>query len=292
MKFSAHAGYYSTPITVNNGIVNKESSIKSALLATTFPAGYYSGKDIDITPTAIYAAYQGKNNTGISGNQTISKTAQTEIQLGISDSIAIQPGYYPYAVKVDNSIINRGSQECTITTNGKQTLPAGYYDGITIVTDLAQTTGSIKYYHHVHSTANTTTTKETDTITPTTDGYTDDYQSSVSGGCFTRAYYHHPAGTSTGPCGGTFVGQLRDWNAEEGEPGSSWYTRYVCNRCGAHNGTDGGDHNGETKGTCNNIVTVSYDAYWDYNAAGADSVVYECNCGYTRGQLVEARIKY
>ena len=292
MKFSAHAGYYSTPITVNNGIVNRNNSIKSALLATTFPAGYYSGKDINITPTAIHAAYTGQNNTGISGNQTISKTAQTEIQLGISDSIAIQPGYYPYAVKVDNSIIDQSSnyKEVTITTNGKQTLPAGYYNGLTIVTSLDQTTGTIEYYHHMHSLENTTSTTHSDQLQATAAEkaqYTlsDDYQSSVSKGCFTRAYYHHPGGSR--PCGGTISAHFEDYG-EDG--GSSWYTKWICDSCGKHYGTDGGDHRGETKGTCDN--PISYEAYWDYNAEGADAVVYLCNCGYTQGQVVEAVIKY
>ncbi|MBQ9303157.1 MAG: hypothetical protein IJ208_08505, partial [Butyrivibrio sp.] len=174
------AGYYSTPITVNNGIVNKESSIKSALLAPTFPAGYYSGKDIDVPNLATYQTVNGSDNNGINSNVSISTSTANSYNLGINDALVFPAGYYNQSITVNNSIINKGSKDITITNASETiTLPAGYYSQITAHTSIDASSfpnASLTYYlKHQHVDANG-------------EVHDSEYIAETSGGCYTEYY--------------------------------------------------------------------------------------------------------
>ena len=173
------------------------------------------------------------------------------------------------------------------------TLDAGYYDSVTISTDITSLTGTITYTHHQcsNTTANLTYTDTlisatgAESVSETTvNGQT---VSTSKGGCYTTPYYYysvyHAASSTTTTCGG---GYHQEGYAGKSDGGS--YPVYVCNTCGY-------TQVGGVWGTHTRTVTTPAYYTYHYGTSYSGSLLrtyYLKTCGYTNGQLLSATITY
>lgn len=195
------------------------------------------------------------------------------------------------------------------------TLPAGYYDAVTVTTSITNLTGTITYSHHIHSLDSNSETEENTqlAVTSVTSGYADTHVSSDKGGCFTEPYYSYTYNSSTPCTAGTSSITPVAAGQRDDEWGNTVYFAYVkCNYCGgrspsyscygsseeacrnarAHciSGTLTISHgsvnkSGSGEGTAAQMATVM-------NITSKTVVGYSCSCGYTNGQVLSATITY
>jgi hypothetical protein len=122
-----------------------------------------------------------------------------EVVLDVDQQVTLPAGYYEAPITVSNGVINRGTISHVFNGAGEKSYEEGYYTGGVISGDVERSASSYawKVYHHVHSTANTTTVKETTNFDVTTDGPADNTRSSTRGGCFQKIQYHaHSTGSN------------------------------------------------------------------------------------------------
>lgn len=133
--------------------------------------------NIPAPTTAVGKYYTAGDNSGLGvGIEPSNPTADvdvdgiTTINIGVNESITLPSGYYPNDITIQNNVVNRGSFTTLLTSEQNAVnLPAGYYNGLSISTDLTKINGKITYtlgHHHTGS-------------------------ASSGGGCYTRAVAHY-----------------------------------------------------------------------------------------------------
>ena len=156
---------------------------------------------------------------------------------------------------------NKGTARVILdASKQKTTLPAGYYSSIEISTTL-NPTGTTKYTHHIHSTANKTSTIVDQSFSSGA-AYGEE-TSKTSGGCYTKAL--------SGICGTSVTCNSEDWGGitSDGTRNHIWYAH--CPNCS--NRIEG--ERGETK-TCTRWINSGYEA----------------DCGYVSGQVIKAETTF
>ena len=104
-------GFYSKPITIRNGIVNRGKLTGSMLLSlakTGGYKGYYSSTDIPVNNTITASSYTGANNETAPASTTYNQDSGNTINLGVNQKLTIPTGYYHKGLTINNGVINRG----------------------------------------------------------------------------------------------------------------------------------------------------------------------------------------
>ena len=221
---------------------------------------------------AVNSAAPGKIMAGQSiviGGTEIAGQATSDASAGAGD---IKGGATAYVngQMVVGTMSNNGYANVILSNdNRSQTLPAGYYDGITISADISGLPTNVTYTHHVHSHESTTETVVDNSFASGSE-YGEE-TSSQTGGCYLTPIY--------GPCGGSGV-------ATEKEYGGSYYD------------TDGDgklDRNVFHVGICDvchsrifaNSIGERGNCTNQYAIKG-----YTTGCGYVSGQIISAVVNY
>ncbi len=179
-----------------------------------------------------------------------------------------------------NSLSYTDSQNYILTKNNKEiTLPAGYYEGVTVSTDIP-TNGKVTYMYHHHTNGKD---DKTDTNEKHDDLYGDDYIAKEKGGCFTKPVYKIRK-TVTQSCPG--VGREPVFGGHAGEG----LERNGCPVCG-YSWTDpfGSDNMTPGHGRATTVVETTS------NPTGSYTIIetgYACNCGRRANEMVSATIEY
>lgn len=127
------------------GMVLKGHTFSSA------SAGTNVSGTMEIPTLLTLGTVTGADNDGISDDVTISNaynqtTDNSEINLGIGDSITIPAGYYDKPLTINNSVINRGTLNAVLTSSSNSiNLSSGYYDDSSITTNISNLKGTINY---------------------------------------------------------------------------------------------------------------------------------------------------
>ena len=242
--------------------VNKSGTMVDVLSHNNvLTAGVYtpSGSDSDLTDGSISLT---------EGGSTLSEGA-TDLSVGVGESVTLPSGYYSSDVTVGNGVVNRGTISAVLTSNNNSiTLPAGYYNKSTISTNVSNVGGTVSYYHHVHSTTSTSEYVVTGSATYTTDGLSDDYQATSTGGCYTRTYV--PAQV------GTIVYDTTSYGD------GTWGRSFYCSKCGTQVGQTGSSGGWGMQEYEKGATHTCRAAYYQVTLT----------CGYTRGQVIKAVIVY
>lgn len=193
-------------------------------------------------------------------------------------------------------------------------LEAGYYDSITISTDITNIDGTITYAHHIHDLASNSAVEinsklEKDSVEG---GYEDSYIATTSGGCFTEPYYSYTYTTSTG-CSASNNSSYTVYSSGsfDDEWGYTHYRSYAkCNKCGGTSPTYQCTGSAETsksncywevahgtrainhtsiKKTVNEEGTASK---MPSTATNIQVIGYCFSCGHSNGEVLSATITY
>lgn len=144
--------------------------------------------------------------------------------------------------------------------NTSASLPAGYYTGGTIGTELPPDK-TITYLHHVHSTSSITETVSDNSFDSGV-AYGEE-TSTIKGGCYTKK-------------GGLITRISVQCNDRGGEGSPGWYEMSgICGLCGRRVST-------MSLGGNPTSTICPYCSKYEYKA----------DCGYVSGQVLEATVKY
>lgn len=221
-------GYYWSKDSTGNWV--KIGAVGSAVPSDVLTGKKFSseaGVDIDgimpnptqgtmndyVAPTSGSNVNQGTVDSGnavtiTNSDDTTVITNDTEIDLGIGQSVTIPKGYYNGDIVVKNNVANRGASGIVLDSSTRSvSLPAGYYSGVSCTTSL-NPAGSVTYRIGHHHTG--------------TGGLT------YPNGCYTSAYSsYEQTGTRQVKCG--------HWNfvSGHGASQSGCYNTFRCTGCGA-----------------------------------------------------------
>lgn len=152
------------------------------------------------------------------------------------------------------------------TADNKVTLDGGYYEAITISTDMPDIPGTISYLYHHHSNGSDGII---DNNVETPDAYGDNYQSTTAAGCFTKS-----TKVASAWCDGRGVVDTKS-------NGDVWI---VCSKCGraiAAQSAAWVERNG-----------IPYGAGTACGKVTAYKTVYTRSCGRLANQIIGASIIY
>ena len=216
-----------------------------------------------VTPSKIMAG-----QSVIINDNEILGTATGDATAGAEHILSGKTAYVNGAIVV-GSMPDHGAVQVTLADSNKsQTLAAGYYDSITISSELTGMYKSIRYTHHVHS-------NETTDMTVVDESFSSGEAygvetSPTAGGCYQTPIY--------GLCGGSGVATDVDYGGYyfdvDGDGKLDQNIFYVgsCTSCGGRIFANG---IGET-GRCDNQRLLGYSA----------------SCGHVSGQIVAAEVTY
>lgn len=179
-------------------------------------------------------------------------------------------------------------------------MPAGYYEAVTVSTDITDIDGTITYTHHQCSNTENSATYTDDIIGTSNAASVNEITvngktvSTTQGGCYTKPYYYysifHPATSSsyTVDCDGYYI---QDGYAGRSDVGGS-YPVYKCSKCSYSQ--VGGQWLGH-KRTVTTTTPASTSYHYGEIVPSNGTIIstyYLKNCGYTNGQLLSATITY
>lgn len=205
-----------------------------------------------------------------------------------------------------SSIQFKGTASTVLTsTNNKITLPAGYYDNITVSTDVTSLAGTITYTHHQCSNTENNVTYTDDIIGTSNAASVNEITvngktvSTIQGGCYTTPYYYVSRSiTKTGTCTAT-VHVDGPYGANNELTYRYWFTHSSCGEkyTGGHK-----DWHQANEGRYTGPTTYSHTYSYTENAKiytseplDTDTVLatyYLKSCGYYNGEVLSVTLTY
>lgn len=191
------------------------------------------------------------------------------------------------------------------SSNNAVTLPSGYYNQVTVSTDIASLTGTISYLHHQCSNTETGDTY-TDAFSDKTGAATVNETtvngvivSTTQGGCYTTPYYYVSRSTSkTGTCTAT-VHVDGPYGANNELTYRYWFTHSSCGEkyTGGHKDWHQANE-GHYTGPGTYTHTYNYtETSKTYTTTLLDNDIviatyYLKDCGYSNGEILSMTITY
>ncbi len=184
-------------------------------------------------------------------------------------------------------------------------MEAGYYDSVTISTDITSLTGTITYTHHQcsNTTAGLTYTDTTTSASGaasiseiTVNGQT---AATTQGGCFTTPYYHYTTTTTTACTknGGYTYYTVSDSShtSSDGNCDAGYTCAARCNVCGGTGRSHGNSptYADAVNNVSHNSISTTITGYTtDSSQSGIDETYYIKTCGYANGEVISVTITY